>query len=195
MADTRPDYAKGPHKVAVRRLYVANPSERRWTDGRNFILWFGQVGTTRVLVYAKHLEDALEVAAGYCADKEWYGLVIPHETFEAEYRGTYCDDQCNHDQWECSAEMDMTLTESGWVSSSDWGIIGENLSPMEISDYYHDWRKPLSRAVRELPAGARAVVEDEAAERGLPRWGNVESTRDARQWRALLSKYHQASEG
>jgi len=113
-------YIPGGH-----RIHAANPSDREYSR-RSFILWFGCSGTTLVLVYADSLEDAVEEAAEYCAGQGWVGLVIPHEDPDPVGDGS--------DPFECEGLMH---TESGWVSSYEWGIFAEDPTPAQISAIHH----------------------------------------------------------
>lgn len=46
---------------------VANPLDRDWT-GRLWAFTFGAIGSVRVFVWERNLDDALEVAMDWCAD-------------------------------------------------------------------------------------------------------------------------------
>lgn len=114
--------------MRTRTIHVANPSEKSWTR-HNYLLWFGACGATYVLVYANGLEDALETAAEYCVEQEWYGLVTPH-------------DQADDDDWAewervCNGESDgVTYTEAGFIVSWEWGIVGEDISKADLIAFH-----------------------------------------------------------
>ncbi len=113
--------------------HVPNPGDRRWCR-HSYILWFGAYGSTRVLVYANGLDEALEIAADCLVSEGLLGLVTPHETFYAECEH---DEDCNHESGECSGEIDHTYTEAGWIPSWEWGICAEDLDPKALSAYVH----------------------------------------------------------
>lgn len=65
---------------------VVNPNDAHWYT-RLYCLWFGAVGTTKVYVWARSFEDALEEAAGYLADQGWRGYFT-----EPDYRDAARDE-------------------------------------------------------------------------------------------------------
>jgi len=104
---------------------------------RKWLFSFGAYGWTNVLVVgACSLDDALESAAGWLADHA-PGHVMPMDseayadllreaceehgvTFEAYQHG---DLDCDLiDEITQSAEADLTYTESGYLTSYEWGV-------------------------------------------------------------------------
>lgn len=115
-----------------RAIHVVNADGKRFGDPR-FLLWFGAYGPTFVLVYARHLEAALEDAAEFLADSGRHWLVMPHDKVKStDDLGCDCADP-----FECDAH---TYTESGWIGSDEWGIVAE---------------RPSNRLLVELHTGVR----------------------------------------
>ena len=124
------------YRVGKREIHVANPDGKAWAgdgayDDRRWVLYFGAAGTTYVLVYARHLEDALEEAAQFLSDKGWAGYF---EEPEMEDGSTHdCPDA--KEGYPCTC--DLTYTESGYLASWEWGIALEHPTPKQISAFYH----------------------------------------------------------
>lgn len=99
-----------------------------------FDIWFGQIGTSHVLVWAGSFEDALEEAAGAVMDKGLVGYFVSNEEMEELYReaceehGLPWEEFASHGMIDekseevlQDAEADLTYTESGWIPSDEWG--------------------------------------------------------------------------
>lgn len=138
--------ALGEEWSYTRRIVMINPSEKRWHDGKAFVLWFGAYGT-RVHVYTDSLEDALEQAAGYLADHA-PGHIMPLGSDEhtALCRGAFEDaglvwtgevDWSDDKQAQAmaSAEDGLTYTESGHITAYEWGVALENPTTAELHAY------------------------------------------------------------
>jgi hypothetical protein len=131
-------------------IVILNPSDRDWKRHR-YVLWFGACGSTRIMVWANGLEDALEECAAYLADHapghimaEWSD---EHEKLIAEVceeRGVAFPDgfQALKDdaKWEIctAAEADLTRTESGFITSYEWGIYAEDPERGEVCEMIAD---------------------------------------------------------
>lgn len=92
------------------------------------LLWFGRCSPIYVLVYSHTLEDALEDAAQWLADSKLWGLITPH----SEPQSALCCD-CT-DPLECDSH---TYTESGWLASEEWGIVGSPITRSELIAFHH----------------------------------------------------------
>ena len=125
----------------MRKINVANASNKSWTRHR-YILWFGACGATYVLVYANSLDDALEEAADWLADNA-PGHLTTHSSGELkdlyteslnDWRQEHEGEPSEEDEWRIQedATADLTYTEAGWLTSYEWGISGEDLTPAEI---------------------------------------------------------------
>lgn len=111
-------------------LYV-DPSEAGFGNHR-YIFHFGAYGDLHLLVWGNHLEDALETAAGWLADFAPGHLTDLSEEYAAELisvreeTGCKCsqEDPCDtcREAAQEAAEADMTYTESGWLTSWEWGF-------------------------------------------------------------------------
>lgn len=123
------------YRIGKRPIHVANPHEKEWVgdgayDERRWLLWFGQMGTTNVLVYARSLEDALEEAAAFLAERFPGHFVEP----EMEDGSTHdCPDA--KEGFPCTC--DLTYTESGYLEGWEWGISIENASRKDLVRFYH----------------------------------------------------------
>ena len=139
----------------TRRVVMINPTEREfYTRGYNanrrgygaYVLWFGTCGTTYVHVYADSLESALEECAGYLADHA-PGHLMPFGGEEhtellkeaCEGHGIAFDPSrfCGVIDEEADAvlqdaEADLTYTESGFLTSYEWGIALECPTTAEL---------------------------------------------------------------
>lgn len=95
-------------------INLANPNEKRWARHR-YLLSFGCVGSTHVLVYGDSIDDALEVAAKWLAENELWGHITPHtEVRSSDDLGCDCGDP-----FDCDSH---TYTESGWLTSWEWFV-------------------------------------------------------------------------
>jgi len=119
-------------------VIMINPNERRWHGGRKapraFVLWFGGCGATYLHCFADGLEDALERCAAWLVDfapGHIMGLGsdehtdLCKEAFEdAGLTWTGEIDWSDAKQSDAiqSAEADFTSTESGYLTSYEWGI-------------------------------------------------------------------------
>ena len=54
---------------------LINPDDKDYTDGHIFMLAFGSYGEHRFAVYAKHLQEALELTGEYFKTKGYTGLM------------------------------------------------------------------------------------------------------------------------
>lgn len=110
-------------------IVVANSSDYDWKKGGLKLFWFGAYGTTKVYAWG-YWEDALEAAA------EWLKENAPGHLSDPDYREAALElgeplgdaDVANVDgKWYPSeaaielAETDMTYTESGWLTSYEFG--------------------------------------------------------------------------
>jgi hypothetical protein len=146
----------GPESTSFgRRVELVNPTDRNYTRHR-FVLHFGAYGWTRLMVCADSLDDAIEIAAEHLAAyapghvmKMWgdehkglikdvceeKGIAFPDgfEALEDEVKNAICDE----------AEADLTRTESGFLTSYEWGVSLEDPTRAELDDFLYpagiDW--------------------------------------------------------
>lgn len=136
-----------------RQIVMINPTERTFHSSRfdgsshEFVLWFGAYGTTRLHVYARGLEDALETCAAWLADHAPGHIMamgsdehtdLCKEAFEdagIPWTGEIDWNDHAQDQAIQSAEADLTSTESGFLTSYEWGIALENPSTEDLYAY------------------------------------------------------------
>lgn len=116
--------------MTIERKIHVSPSYDR-TARYNAIFWFNACAPTFVLASSyRGIEDALEEAADVLSS------VSPGSFVEPDYPpGFEWSEETAHVAEE--AEADLTYTESGWLESWEWGLIGEGLSPREIADFAH----------------------------------------------------------
>lgn len=137
--------------MTKRKLNLVTPCSQMWRNSEKaFILAFGAYGTTLCLTYAQSLEDALEDCAQWLSEHA-PGYLTPYgETEHMELIQEACQEMGLEyplpDNWQDdrryieaaqTAEADLTYTESGFLTSYEWNIVGEGLSPKEISDFAH----------------------------------------------------------
>lgn len=127
------------------QVVMINPTERN-SHRHAYVLWFGTFGTTYLHVYASGLEDALEQCAEWllehapghimieCGEEhtalvkeacEEVGLAYPPADGADLDADGYCAAQD-------SAESDLTRTESGFLTSYEWGISLEDPTVEEL---------------------------------------------------------------
>ena len=126
------------------QLIIVNPEDRanhqsKWIrhyGAKRYVLSFGVVGTTHLMVWGHSLEDALETAAGWLADNA-PGHIMPAwgEKHTALVRecceerglpypppdGADLEGDGYYDAQE-DAESDLTYTESGYLTSYEWFV-------------------------------------------------------------------------
>jgi len=124
----------------MRELTMINRPDKcvhtRWAT-RAFILCFGAYGETRLLVYARHLEDALDECVDWIAENA-PGLLMNDQVAEA-YHEAIAEGKSEEEAIE-EAECDMTIAGNAgdYIASWEWGIVGEDLTPKQIADYVHE---------------------------------------------------------
>jgi hypothetical protein len=123
----------------ARKVYLNNPTERKWYK-HSYVLWFGESGATYIHCYANSLEDALEECGAWLADHA-PGHIMPFGSDEhTELLKEACQDagvefnpdkfygviDSDADEILQSAEADLTYTESGFITSYEWGVSMED---------------------------------------------------------------------
>lgn len=130
----------------MRKINVINPRERTWTK-RNVLFAFGACAPTYVLVYGNSLEDCLEDAASWLAEHA-PGHIIAHDSDALrDLMGEACRDlgvnpaepgSPDYDAaWE-QATADLTYTEAGYLTSYEWFIVGENMTPAKLRAFVEE---------------------------------------------------------
>lgn len=117
------------------KINIANPSERAF-QRNSFLFWFGAYGSTYVLAYGAHLEDALESAVDWIVDNE-PGHLMDDEVQEA-YERAIAEGKDEEEAIE-EAEMDMTgFGHSGmhYLASWEWGIVVESPTKSQLIEIY-----------------------------------------------------------
>jgi hypothetical protein len=143
--------ALGEDYQTTRRIVMINPTEKTYharygsKTSNSYVLWFGAYGCTRLHVYARRLEDALEECAGWLLEHA-PGLITPEGSDEHK---EWIKDACeardvsypegfealeDEQKWEIceEAETDQTRTESGFIASWEWGLCLENPTTAEL---------------------------------------------------------------
>jgi hypothetical protein len=145
-----------------REVYIVNPLEVPMKYGHGsgrqvpIILWFDQHAPTRLLIWARSLEDALEEAGATLAE-HFPGLIMAPDDPELkdlfdEAREELGEDADDDEAWE-QATADLTYTESGYITSYEWGIDSELREG-------NDWREATEAAT----AISKFLYEDEYGE-------------------------------
>ncbi len=98
--------------------------------------WFGQYGPTRILIWSAkdNFEDGLETAAEFLKDAKLVGFFVSDEELKELYKEAAEElkedadklDLTDDDEGEIyeKATADLTYTESGYISSEEWGDCG-----------------------------------------------------------------------
>lgn len=81
----------------------------------------GAYGWTRVFVFARHLEDALEIVGAWCAEHAPGHLTQP-DYKEASEDLFAAGEPIDEENVRAHAEADLTYTESGWFISHEWSV-------------------------------------------------------------------------
>ncbi len=118
------DYPRGPD-------YPSRPRGEQL-----YGLQFGAYGWTKVLVWSRSLEKALEEAAGWLADHA-PGIFVDQDELarlEKEYREEHPD--ADDDDVSQGAYEDLTYTESGYIPSWEWGIGFDSENQGTDNDFY-----------------------------------------------------------
>lgn len=132
-------------------LVFVNPSDKDWTRQR-YVLWFGAYGSTRLVVWANHLEDALdeavdwieEHAPGLLADEQVREAYV-EALAEAAANGEDPEDEDMIAAAQQVAERDTTCAgnHGRYINSWEWGIVAENPTRADILEL--QGRQPHSR--------------------------------------------------
>jgi hypothetical protein len=105
-------------------IHNANPGDKSWTN-HNFILWFGSHAPTYVRAWGNSLDDALDEAVDYIADR-WPGLLSDSEVSD-EYNRLIADGVSEDEASEESEADTTTAGNSGnHLRSDEWGIAAED---------------------------------------------------------------------
>lgn len=107
-------------------IHLINPQKRPEgpyrSQSRRYVLWFGAYGATRLMVYAGHLEDALD----QCVD--WIAVNAPgllaNDEIQEEYARLVASGM-NPEEAEEEASQDATIAGShgDHLHSWEWGIV------------------------------------------------------------------------
>jgi len=114
----------------MREMRIINPTDSDWTTER-FILWFGAYGEERHMVWANHLQDALDESIDWLAENA-PGYLCNEEVNEA-YQEAVNDGMSEEDAFDHSV-TDVTTggNASDHILSYQWGIVAENPTRAQI---------------------------------------------------------------
>lgn len=119
---------------STRDYYLVNPLEmpgKRYRGMQQEAAWafqFGAYAETRLIVWARSLEDGLEEAAGWLAEFAPGHLTDLKEEYEEalkearEELGEDAEEDELQEKAQEIAETDMTYTESGYLTSHEWYV-------------------------------------------------------------------------
>ena len=113
-------------------FHNVNPTDSHFTDNR-FILWFGAYGTTYLMVYAEHLQDALDESIDWIVEHA-PGLLADEQVSEA-FNEAKAEGKTDEEAWE-ESQTDMTSGGNcgNFLPSWEWGLVAENPSRAMILD-------------------------------------------------------------
>ena len=105
-------------------IVPVNGSDREFTSSR-FVLWFGACGSTRLMVWANHLDDAFDVAVDWIVEHA-PGLLCDDQVAEEYDRGIAAG--LSEEQAIEQAEVDTSCggNAGNYVASWEWGILAED---------------------------------------------------------------------
>lgn len=144
-----------------RTVTMINPSEKQsgarylGDQSPSYVFWFGAYGWTNIHVYAPDMDGAIETVAAWlvdhapghimvegCADLvelhkeacEEAGLAWPMPTF---HMMVMAEDDLAGPYWKAfdKATEDLMYTESGYLTSHEWGIALENPTTEELYQF------------------------------------------------------------
>jgi hypothetical protein len=130
--------------VSIMKIIPINFSDRHWTSNR-FILCFGAYGDTRLMVWANHLEDALDECVDWISENA-PGLLCNEQVNEAyrEWLDENAEDPSDPSEdeqnsaYEYSLEDVTTAGNAGdHILSYEWGIVAENPTREQIKELRH----------------------------------------------------------
>ena len=103
----------------------------RDSGSERFVLYFGAYGWMRLMVWADHLEDALDECVDWIAEHA-PGLLMNDEVSEA-YNQAIADG-CSEDSAHEQATQDMTCAGNAgdYLASWEWGIVAENPTRAQV---------------------------------------------------------------
>lgn len=133
-------------KIAIApHFYVVNPPDTHCPSYRpeygpdRFIFWLGAYGSTMLLVYSDHLEDALDEMIDWCVDFATSMLCDDQvdEEFARLYDEYIATGMSEEDASEKAAsEAEVDTTQGGncghYLLSQEWGIVCENPTRQEL---------------------------------------------------------------
>ncbi len=108
-------------------LIVLNPTDASATRHR-YILWFGAYGTTRFLVWANGLDDALDECVDYMAEAKngMLGHIYDNEVFAAYKEALAAGKTEEEAQDYASEDMTQAGNYGNYIASWEWGIVAED---------------------------------------------------------------------
>lgn len=129
---------------STHEITYINENDQSWAK-HSYILWFGQVGSTYLMVYANGLQDALDEAIDWLVENA-PGHIVDDEVNEEFARlqkdreaelGRSLDWTTDNDEMSKIAEEAEVDTTSGGnagnrINSDEWGIVAEDPSKIEV---------------------------------------------------------------
>lgn len=114
------------------KIHAVNGSDSDWTSHR-YVLAFGAYGSTRLMVWANGLEDALDECVDWIAEYR-PGLLYDDEVAEA-YQEALDAGESEESALEM-AEIDMIRAGncSNYVASWEWCIVAEDPTRAQIKE-------------------------------------------------------------
>lgn len=124
-----------------RRVTIINAADR-WPNmfhmrrQQTFILAFGQVSATYLMVYADHLQDALDECIDWIAEHT-PGMLCNDEV-EEEYKRLLAEGKSEEEAME-EAEADTTCGGNAGdrILSYEWTVAAENLTRQELDEFLY----------------------------------------------------------
>lgn len=118
--------------VGPQAITIINQSARAYTKSR-FVLWFGAYGWTRLMVYANHLQDALDECIDWLVEHA-PGHICDEQVTEA-YREAIAEGKSENEAYETAEQDTISGGNAGnHILSYEWGIICENPTRAELRE-------------------------------------------------------------
>jgi len=119
------------YSTGQRAVTLVNPIARAFVDNKRYVLWFGAYGETRLMVWARSLESALDECVDWIADNA-PGLLADDGVHE-QYKRLVAEG-VDEEKAQEEATVDTTCAGNNghYLNSWEWGIVAENPTRAQV---------------------------------------------------------------
>lgn len=115
------------------KMEIVNGSDREFKRQR-FVLAFGQISTLFLMVWADHLDGALDESVDWLVDNA-PGLLCDAEVQEAYNEAIQAGKSEEEAQEEAEVDTTCAGNEGHYLRSDDWNIVFENPTRQQIKEF------------------------------------------------------------